>query len=240
MLTSKIYNTIHSKLGDYLIFTLLFISVFFIYCQTLTIWINYGGTSSHLFSMEIPFLLFVSYFFYFPTHTSIKKNTIAAFLAITPILVLYVWIDIFYSYLHRLPSFSDAKNLSLLASVSPRLVNTFVVCGIVMLTPWIVYSLKGLRSIDRKKRCHLYWSGAGQRTLLLFVFIAFSLSGLLSSYQEKRYIVSPMDIYSGTVRTNGRVMSVLHRERKSEEIRSKLASIQTLLSHQLTVKTLAQ
>lgn len=236
MFSSKIHNVANSKAGKHLIFILSFIATFFIYCQASTIWIHYGGTSSHLFFMEIPFLLFISYFFYFQIHTSVTRNVIAAFLAITPILGLYVWIDIFYTYLHRLPNFSDTKSISLLASVSPRLFSTTIVCGLLVLLPLVVYSLKSLKTIEIKKRRHLYWSGVGRRVILLFIFMAFSLSGSLSSYQQQRYEVTPMDIYGGTVRSNGRVMSVLHRERKSEEIRNKLAHYTPHLKNHMPIE----
>jgi len=170
-----------------------------------------SSTSFHTILTEAPILLLVLTVLYFP---KIKYGSIKFILPVVPILILYIFFDVFYSYLNRSPRFSDIQNLYSVFDFYPMM-------GIGIIASFLLIPL--LISIlfyyDFKRNSSIKTTIL--RVFILSLGIIFFVSNIFINIQKvtfKHIRYSQVQ----TIKTNGRISSFLFYSNMEKENRIKL------------------
>lgn len=190
-----------------------FYTVIFAYIEISHFWVEIGGFSGLGNYIEIPILLLLFLIFYMPNISLLKRITFAAY----PVILTYIFYDIFYSLLKRSPRIDDLKNAStvfdfsyLLASVS---VSIFLVASGYFFYEFVKH-LKKLSQFEKMKQLIL-------KAILISLLLGLPSLPNFHSFYEKIYENTSWS-QERNIKNNGRFASVLYFQGKSNNARNYL------------------
>ena len=212
----------NSIFGRYLIFIIVFISIFFLYGKLSREWAIYGGACKNGYLLEYPLLIFIGRFFYFPILNNFRTNILAALVAALPIITVYAVIDVFYFYLHQLPRISDIKNVMILWDIYPLLFAALIFVVSMSFIPMIVLVFKGLRTIEKHLFIKRIIIGSALRIFLTIILVVLLSTNTLYAYQSK-FLSFQVWSLAKNIKTNGRLATAIYYGRKNQETTERLA-----------------
>ena len=190
--------------------------IFALYMELSRHWVPIGGTNSHLFDFEIPFLIILSMAFYFP---AINKGVVKHILPTVPILILYIYFDIFYHFLSRAPRVSDIQNLDTISDFSVALSSGLILLFLIALLSIIVLLQQAFVNYSRKN--------FGISIFLKLLFLC-ALATIMSSSSFVNYAIAGYEYVDWSqrksIKKNGRFRSFIYYGAQEKRNRAKLQS----------------
>ena len=203
--------TIFKNLSIHLLLSLIFI---ILYIELSHFWVSCGGISSKIKHIELPILIILLLLLYFP-NKNIFKNT---FLAIIPILGVYVLYDIFYHFLARSPRFSDFNNVFVLRDFSPFMNIGLFVMILLIISP-ILYMICNFKKNSNNQTFYSFF--------FIKLIILLGLFYYLNTEHFNSYLFKKFNYYnwsqSKTINKNGRFASFIYYALVSKQSKEKLA-----------------
>lgn len=184
-------------------------------------WVIYGGTDNSFYLLEYPLLILIGLIFYFPVHINLKNNILAALTSALPLITVYVVIDVFYFYSHRLLRVSDIKNVLNLWDIYPLL---FVGLIFVVIMSFIsmIFVLFIIGSGKINVSVKRLFVGSAFRLLLITALVTLFSTNTLYSYQGKFLNYNAWSDVRD-IKKNGRLTSIIYYSKKNNDAAKKLA-----------------
>jgi len=184
-----------------------------LYIELSHYFVNCGGISSKIKSLEIPFLFILLSLLYFPAKSLYKT----ILFAVIPIIGLYLMYDIFYYFLARSPRVSDIVNVAVIKDFSlPISLGFFAM--VLLIVGSIFYLIYSYKKRVSPKDFYI--------TLLIKILAIFSLLYFLNSEFFQKYFFKRFNYFSWsqsrTIRKNGRFSSFLYYHYKHKNAKKKL------------------
>ncbi len=202
-----------------LMFLVMEFLIFASYIQLSSHFISIGGTNEQLWYFEVPFLLVLSLILYFPR---VEGRVVRYLMPAIPILVLYLYFDVFYSFLSRSPRPSDVQNLVTIFDFSAGL-SIWIVTSAVAVVLSVTFLLYRAYLVYSPGSLAVSLSG---RALLAGVVAAVLFSDAFADYFMESYEYVSWS-QQRSIKNNGRFASFLYygyRERQAFLKLSRFAS----------------
>jgi len=216
-------NNFYSRLVGLVIFLIVsYLSIYF-YIDTSHHWVKLGSgitLFNHLiYYIEIPFAVFVTLFFFFP---SIKNPWFRTILPIVPVLVLYGLVDGFFNYMGRSPHLSDFQNFDTIFEFSFGLaVSVVLFFSLIPLSLWGLIHSVG-KSCSKKQLHASVTIRAALMTLMLLVLS----SETFNEFHEQQFHYTVWS-EEDTLRENGKFSSFVYYSNQERINQQKLIQIST-------------
>lgn len=204
------------NIRQFFIYTIANIFILYLYQAISGIWVSIGGSTLKVFVLEFPLIIFMLSFLFF---NKIENKIYKYILPILPIIIIYIGVDIFYSFLARSPLISDLQNLYAAIYFLPLL-------GIILIILCILFTLPLIILIYQASR---YYSKKTLTISVLCRFLIISLcifslfSNLFHQLQKTLFIYNSWS-QKDVMHANGRINSFIFYTQQNIQNKIKLAT----------------
>lgn len=210
-----------NRIVSSVIFLIVSYLAIYYYIDTSHNWVKLGSGITLfnylIYYIEIPFAVFVTLFFFFP---SIKNPWFRYILPIVPVLVLYGLVDGFFNYMGRSPHFSDFQNFNTIFEFSFGLaVSIFLFFSLIPLSLWVL--------IDSARKCYpknQLRTSVIVRTVLMTLMLFTLSSETFNQLHEQQFHYSVWS-EEDTLRENGKLSSFIYYSNQERINQRKLMQV---------------